>query len=47
MRERRIIMQKMGKRKKQILNQIIVELLFLTVGIGVGFLVMFIIAIIV
>lgn len=40
-------MRKMGKRKKQILNQIIVELLFLTVGIGVGFLAMFIIAIIV
>ena len=47
MRVRRIIMRKMGKRKKQILNQIIMELLFLVVGIGVGFLAMFIIAIIV
>lgn len=40
-------MRKMGKRKKRILNQIAVELLLLVVGIGIGFLAMFIIAAIV
>lgn len=40
-------MQKMSKRKKQILNQIAVELLLLAAGIGIGFLAMFIVAVIV
>lgn len=40
-------MQKMGKRKKQILNQMAVEILFLAAGAGIGALAMFVIALIV
>lgn len=37
-------MQKMGKRKKQILNQMAVEILFLAAGAGIGALAMFAVA---
>lgn len=40
-------MQKMGKRKKQIITQFTVEMLILAVGIIVGFLVMLAVAFIV
>lgn len=40
-------MQKMGKRKKQIITQFAVEMLILAVGIIIGFLVMLAVAFIV
>lgn len=40
-------MERMGKRKKQIITQFVVEMLMLTVGIAVGFLAMLAIAFIV
>lgn len=40
-------MERMGKRKKQIITQFVVEMLMLTVGIAVGFVTMLAIAFIV
>lgn len=40
-------MERMGKRKKQIITQFVVEMLMLTVGIAVGFVAMLAIAFIV